>query len=191
MSGWPRGPPNHLHFAARDGSTERTVALLSDRSIDIDQRTPEGKNPNSHAITQDTPLMLAAMKGHLGAVKVLLGAKASPLLDVGARGFGDTPQVVPLDRTATYGHADVVRELLLQQVGIEGCSGVGGGMEALFLAASCYSAKCIEVMAVLTGAGVVDTGNALHHAASHGNRVAVKLPYATAAAAEKDTERWW
>lgn len=41
----PRGPEYELHYAARDGSIERTRALLSRGSIDIDERDPTGWTP--------------------------------------------------------------------------------------------------------------------------------------------------
>ncbi len=42
---WPRGPRNELHQASLYGSTEQLLALLSDGSIDIDQRNPMGSTP--------------------------------------------------------------------------------------------------------------------------------------------------
>lgn len=62
MSEWPRGPTNELHDAAEDGSTERTVALLSDGSIDIDKGNPEGF----------TPLMLCWSNGYVRVARILL-----------------------------------------------------------------------------------------------------------------------
>lgn len=52
-------------------------------------------------------------------------------MGVATPGMG--PQV-PLEFTTMFGHADVVRELM-QQVGIEGCGGESGGVEALRMAA--------------------------------------------------------
>lgn len=62
---WPRGPRNELHLATRAGSIERTVALLSDGSVDIDQGTPEGY----------TPLMLTTANGHVHIVRILLNKR--------------------------------------------------------------------------------------------------------------------
>ncbi len=59
---WPRSPLNELHKAARDGSTERLVTLLSDGSIDIDQGDEHG----------GTPLILASYNNRSGIVRILL-----------------------------------------------------------------------------------------------------------------------
>lgn len=60
-------PAYMLHEAAANGSTERTVALLSRRSIDIDQRSPKGM----------TPLMTAAEKGFSRVARILLNRGAN------------------------------------------------------------------------------------------------------------------
>ena len=62
--------------------------------------------------------------------------------------------------------------LLIQEFGIEGCGGASGGVRALELAAQIQH---VEVMAVLTNAGVVDTGKALGAAACFGQELAVKF----------------
>eukprot|EP00903_Cladosiphon_okamuranus_P015974 g14754.t1 len=74
-----------------------------------------------------------------------------------------------------HGQADAVRELL-QQVGIEGCGGESGGVDALFKATAHLSAACVDVMAALTDAGVVDKdGIAPRAATGTGNVMAVKF----------------
>lgn len=72
---WPRGPDNDLHGAAREGSTKRTLALLSQGPIDVNQGTPLGS----------TPLMLGAFNGFPRIVKILLakGANTSIVADNG------------------------------------------------------------------------------------------------------------
>lgn len=59
-----------------------------------------------------------------------------------------------MDVAAMNGHLQAVTELV-QQLGIKGC---GGGVEALRLAAE---HNRVDIMGVLTNAGVVDTGMAL------------------------------
>lgn len=49
----------------------------------------------------------------------------------------------------------------LQQVGIEGCGGESRRRHALRLAAATCSASCVDIMAILTGVGMVDTGDVL------------------------------
>ena len=64
---------------------------------------------------------------------------------------------VPLDAAVDEEHSEVVHALI-QGYGIEGCGGATGGGSAL-----CFVAESqqLEVMGVLTNAGVVDTGAAL------------------------------
>lgn len=72
----PRGPCNQLHHqAAQDGSVERTLALLSSGSINIDEGNPGGW----------TPLMYATDKGCLRVIRILLdnGAKINLVADGG------------------------------------------------------------------------------------------------------------
>ncbi len=253
----PRGPQNALHTAAVGGSTERTVALLSARTIDIDQANEEGQTPlmlaslfgrssvarvlldhganvsavsdggftalhdsatrGDHAISKMlvkagadleavaaaggytplqvaatrghaevmsvlieaganlnnrglhgwTPLCSAANKGHRGAIKMLLQAKADPLL--GATEAGQV--LLPLDIAARNGHSEVARELV-QHVGVEGCGGASGGVIAL---ASAAANQHVDIMTMLTNAGVVDTGMALVQAAAGAREASVKF----------------
>ncbi|CAN0457603.1 unnamed protein product, partial [Ectocarpus fasciculatus] len=58
-----------LHLATSVGETAAMRALIEE-GASVDSRNPGGA----------TPLYIAAMQGHLGAVKVLLHAKANPLL---------------------------------------------------------------------------------------------------------------
>jgi len=59
----PRGPLNALHLAARAGSTERTVAVLSRRFYDIDQQDPEGATPFMFAADEVLRILLINKKG--------------------------------------------------------------------------------------------------------------------------------
>lgn len=128
-----------------------------------------GANPNHCRISEGvTPLYSAADNGHVDAVKLLLRAKANPLLV--ARPSLDST-AVPLDVAAQNGHLGVVRELIRER-GIKGCGGASGGVDALAVA---VHEKQVEIMEILTNAGVVDTGLALLAAAEIGFESAVKF----------------
>ena len=124
----PRGPFNQLHAAAHDGSTERTVALLSDGSIDINQQWDEGYTPlmlcckGGHAgvarilvregadmsIADDhgrTALHLSASTGHVAMTKLL--ARAGAELET-----SDKSGLTPLHYCSIHGHTGVMRALL-------------------------------------------------------------------------------
>ena len=117
-----------------------------------------------------TPLRLAASLGNVAAVKELLRAKANPLLFMTlTRPSGETS--LPLDTAAAGGHSKVVRALV-QEVGIEGCGGESGGVVALVAAAE---EGHIDILAMLTGAGVIDTGKAVAAAAGCSCEASVKF----------------
>lgn len=78
---------------------------------------------------------------------------------------------VPLDVAAHMGHLEVARELV-QEHGIEGCGSATGVFTALVLAAE---NQHMEVMEMLTSAGVVDTGMALHAAVICGRETSAKF----------------
>ena len=145
-----------LVLASQNGHLE-VVRALVDAGVNCDARTSTG----------ETALFLAAYTGHLDVVKVLLLATANPLLGSTDPQSGQT--VLPLDSAALYGHAEVVRELV-QQVGLEGCGGASGGVDALVWAAQ---EQQLDIMAVLTNTRVVDPGDALIVAAATGNEAAV------------------
>lgn len=152
----PRGS-TPLQLAAGKGHAEVMSALIE-----------AGANPNSRSLDGGTALYVAVQDGHIQAVRVLLRAKADPSLPVTTSG-GVT--YVPLDAAAGGGHLEVVRELI-QQVGISGCGGATGGVDALENAAKNQD---MEMMATLTDGGVVDKGSALRTAAFHGREKAVKF----------------
>ena len=71
---------------------------------------------------------------------------------------------------ALNGHWEVAHELI-QEHGIDGCGGIYGGVQALFVAAQ---NQHVLVMEVLTRAGVIDSGSALHTAARFGRELSLK-----------------
>ena len=146
-----------LHMAAEYGHCEVMSMLIE-----------AGANPNRRKIDGATPLFFAVQNGYMGAVILLLRAKANPLLTWRDPESGKT--IFPLDMAAQHGHSEVVRELV-QQVGIKGCGGASGGVEALRLAAI---KQHLDIMITLIDAGVVDNGRALIHAAAYGRELSVK-----------------
>ena len=104
----------------------------------------------------------------MDATKLLLRAGANPLLTY-TNPSGEV--FVPLDEAALNGHLEVVRELV-QEHGIKGCGGACGGVNALRAAAQ---RQYLEIMSVLTNAGVVDTGIALITAVDCGRESSVKF----------------
>lgn len=153
------GGATPLHLAAHEGQAEVMSALI-EAGANVDSRGPAGA----------TPMFFAAQNGHVGAIRELLRAKADPLLATAHLVGADTTDIVPLDVAAEEGHLDVVRHLV-QNLGIEACGGAGYGSQALCLAAQ---QQRVDVMAVLMGAGVVDTGKSLARAARFGREPSVK-----------------
>ncbi|CAM9639894.1 unnamed protein product [Ectocarpus sp. 8 AP-2014] len=144
-----------LHLAAYEGYPDVMRALIA-AGAEVDSRMPNGT----------TPLYTAALRGKVESIRELLRANADPLL---AR---TTPagNFSPLAAAAERGRVGAVRELI-QQLGIEKF-GTAGGLEALRLAAKDGH---VDVMVVLTEAGVVDTGVALATAAAIGMEASVKF----------------
>lgn len=134
-----------LHLAAGEGLREITAALVG-----------AGANVNCRLENGATPLYISACCGKLDVVKILIRAKADPLLSVGMN--------FPLDVAAQEGHLGVVRELV-QWFGIEGCSNDEGGMEALHAAAF---TNHVDVVNFLCDSGVVDTDGSAFCAAVEG-----------------------
>ena len=128
-----------------------------------------GANLNSrHRLNGSTALCMAAQRGNKDAVKMLLDATANPLLTCKNPKTGQAYS--PLDMAAQNGHSEVVHELI-QRVGIGGCGGASGGVDALCSAAL----HKFNMMALLMDAGVVDSGKALATAALHGREASVKF----------------
>ncbi|CAM9815068.1 unnamed protein product [Pylaiella littoralis] len=143
---------NKLHMAAMDGSVERTLSLLSNGSIDID----EGSSPEGW-----TPLMLASIKGHAPVVRVLLSKGA----DVSKVDNARHP-LTALCTAAGRGHVTVAKMLMEAGAAVD-----SGGLTPLRLAAE---EGHPEVMRVLIEAGAnvnrreVDGESLLFTAAYHG-----------------------
>ena len=146
-----------LQLAAEGGYSEVMRVLIE-----------AGAKPNSRLSDGSTSLYTAAFEGHVGAVKVLLRAGANPLLTFSSP---SGPRLLPLDAAAREGHSEVV-DLLIQEYGIEGCGGVSGGVDAL---AGAAENKHVEILRILTSAGVVDTGKALVDAAASACASSVKF----------------
>lgn len=89
----PEGLPG-LYLALRDGSLKAARALIDWPKTNVETRTAQ----------DESPLMMAALKGHLDLVKRLIQRDA----DVNKPGWA------PLHYAATHGHLAVI-ELLLEQ----------------------------------------------------------------------------
>ncbi len=161
--------PADLEAATNEGDTALHLASTKGHLGVMGVLIGAGANADSRKLKRFTPLYMAAQEGHKDAVKMLLRAKANPLLTNTDPETGITS--VPLDVAARKGHLEVVRELV-QQVGIEGCGGATGGLHALLLGAI---HQHLDVMAVLTNAGVVDNGEALTTAVHFRSEASVKF----------------
>lgn len=151
-----------LSVAAQEGHSEVMKALI-EAGANVDSLATGGWTQG----TSGTPPYCAAVRGHVGAVRVLLRSGADPLLITTPTGR----TMEPLAAAAQYGHVEVVREFI-RQVGIEGCGGLSGGHEALCSAAD---KQQVRAMAALTAAGVVDAFTALHGSACYGREASVKF----------------
>lgn len=141
-----------LHLAGEVGDVE-LMRVYIEAGADVNTCRPDGASV----------LFTASEKGHVGAVRELLSSNANALLFRTDRSTGAT--YVPLDPAAQNGHSDVVRELV-GRLGIGGCGGRSGGVNALRLAAR---EQHLDIMTELTDAGVVDAGGeALINAAECG-----------------------
>ena len=147
-----------LHLASQHGHSEVMVALI-EAGADVDSRGNAGATPLCHVATN----------GSLDAVKELLRAKANPLLTVAnSAGFSRVPLIIAVSN----GFSAMARELI-SRVGLEGCAGEGGGVDALGAAA--MNNHHLDIMVMLTAAGVVDSGFVLRTAAGRGWKAAVKF----------------
>lgn len=97
----PKGE-HALHLAARDNAARAILALLRWEKIDVEPRNK----------VDESPLMLAALGGHLETVKMLIARGA----DVNKPGWA------PLHYAATRGHLDVLRVLLEHNAYIDAAS---------------------------------------------------------------------
>ncbi len=150
---------NELHEAAVLGSVERTAALLSSGSFDIDGCDEGGR----------TPLMMASIFGHSHVVRILLDEGASVAM---ASKDGYTALFV----AAQKGHLAVTK--LLVNAGSNTTARSVSGSTPLHPAAA---GGHLEVMSVLIGAGAhvdsrcSDGATPLFLAADEGNLGAVKV----------------
>lgn len=159
-----------LDARTREGATPLSLATQIGHSEVLTALIEAGADVNCGAVGGSTPLRLAAGLGNVAAVKELLRAKANPLLFMTmTRPSGETS--LPLDAAAAGGHSKVVRALV-QEVGIEGCGGESGGVVALVAAAE---EGHVDILAILTGAGVIDTGKAVAAAAGCSCEASVKF----------------
>ena len=113
---------HELHVAARDGSTERTVSLLSRGAIDIDEGTPDDGV---------TPLMLAAGLGYSRVVRILLNKGANVAMV-------DSSGMTALHWAAQGGHLAVTKLLVKAGADVEakasqGCTPLNLAAEKLSL----------------------------------------------------------
>ena len=145
-----------LAMAAQQGHTAVMRVLLE-----------AGANPDSRRSDGNTPLLFAAQHGDVDAIRMLLGAQADPLLSI----KHGSEEYLPLDVAAQFGHSEVVRELV-QHDGINGCGGASGGAKALRLAAK---NQHVDILTLLTDAGVVDDGMSLAFAAAFGRELSAKF----------------
>lgn len=149
-----------LHHAIARGNPH-VAKLLIEAGANVDARQPSGQ----------TPLYLACSAGDVESVTALLRGNADPLLATTDSSSGI--RFTPLEAAAAKGHSKTVLELI-QHVGIEGCGGEsGGGVERALDCAAHH--QHVNVMAVLMGAGVVDTGSALRTALLNGREGSVKF----------------
>lgn len=162
-----------LHLAVGGTGHPRVATALIHAGAEINHREPEGA----------TPLYAAAWDGNVECVRALLRANADPLL---SRAQPMGRRCTPLDAAAQNGHADVARELI-PRLGKEVIGGgASAGVTALRLAAQ-YGH--VNVMTVMTDAGVVDTGNALCGAAGFGNVATVSYLLRKEQESEEPRER--
>lgn len=151
-----------LQLAAVRGHPQVLTALI-EAGANINHRSPS---------SGATPLYGAAWEGRLDCVKVLLRSKADPFL---TRATPSGKFFTPLDAAAERGHAEVAAELIPHTLGKETAMDFEElGVSALRLAGQ---HRHVNIMAILTDAGVVDTctGIALCGAAGFGNEASVSF----------------
>ena len=155
-----------LHQAAENGHGS-VIKVLTEAGADVN--SPRWASPMGGQTFGETPLHLAALRGHVSATRELLVANANALSTVAnsETGVGE----IPLECAAFSGHSGVVRQLIRHR-GIRGCGGASDGVVALGMAAH---GQHTEIMAMLTDAGVIDTGMALARAAAQGREAPVAL----------------
>ncbi len=119
----PKGE-HALHLATRDNAARAISALLRWEKIDVEPRNK----------VDESPLMLAALGGHLETVKMLIARGA----DVNKPGWA------PLHYAATRGHLDVLRELLEHNAYIDAAS--PNGTTPLMMAAHYGTPSAVKLL---------------------------------------------
>ncbi len=119
----PKGD-HALHLATRDNATKAIVALLRWPRINVEPRNK----------VDESPLMLAALGGHMDTVKQLVGRGA----DVNKPGWA------PLHYAATRGHIAVMYLLLEQNAYIDAAS--PNGTTPLMMAAHYGTPSAVKLL---------------------------------------------
>lgn len=146
-----------IHLSSHRGYSN-VMEVLLEAGAKVDGRLPDGA----------TPLYLACETGRRRAVRLLLDAKTNPLL---APADPSGASFFPLDVASQNGYSGLVHDML-ERVGIRGCGGPTGGVDALHYAAQ---SQHLDVMVLLTAVGVVDTGIGLLAAAGNGRVASVRF----------------
>ena len=147
-----------LHLAAHSGDWGM-IRVLVQGGANVDRR---------FAKDRQTALHRCANLGHADATRELLRGKADAMMTTPP---ADGLKFVALELASTSGHSAVVRELI-QHVGIKGCGGASRGVLAL---RGATQVRRLDIMAMLTEAGVVDTGEALTMAACYAHEACAKF----------------
>ncbi len=142
-----------LHVASQQGHIS-VMKVFLDAGANLDARMGDG---------QTTPLFLALFYEHSDAFRFLLRRKANTLLKFNGG--------LPLEAACTLDRVQMVRDLI-QHVGIARCGGPTEGRLALTSAAKQQN---IDVMSILSEAGVEDKGWALCVAVEYGREDSVKF----------------
>ena len=140
-----------MQLAARDGDVQRMRALLR-AGVDVDAGSANGI----------TPLMEAAIQGHLAATRLLLNHGA-------AVDAATSSGITPLMGAASVGNVDVLRLLLSKGAAMDAAAHTSG-LTALMLATARNRPDCARVLldaGVDVNASEIGGNTALHLAASY------------------------
>eukprot|EP00903_Cladosiphon_okamuranus_P011319 g10670.t2 len=118
---------SELHYDARGGSIERTLASISSR-LDVDEATPAGL----------APLIIAASRGQVGVVRVLTKKGA------GVTAASNEGGITALHASAREGCVAVTRLLVKAGVDVEAKISTGATPPYFFLAAGAGQVELME-----------------------------------------------